>query len=70
VTVTIHYDPSLVPGGRTGSLVMLHLVNGKWVNVTNQIDPKKSIVTGACPLPPASGGTTDLSLFAVAYKTK
>jgi hypothetical protein len=69
VTVAIHYDRSLVPGGKTGSLVMLHLVNGTWVNVTNQIDPKKSVVSGACPLP-KGGPPTDLSLFAVAFKVK
>ena len=70
VTMAIHYDRSLVPGGKDGRLALLHLVSGKWGDVTNQIDPKRSVVSGACPAPKASGGTTDLGIFAIAFKAK
>ncbi len=70
VSVAIKYDRSLVPGGKAGRLVLLHFEAGKWVDVTDEVDPKKTVVRGAIPAPPASGGTTDLSLFAIAVRNK
>ena len=70
VTVAIHYNRLMVPAGEDGRLALLHLENGTWVDRTNQIDPNQSLITGGCPSPSASGGTIDLSLFAVAYRAK
>ena len=66
--VTIHYDSSLVPDGKDGRLALLRLVGARWIDVTDEIDPEESVVSGAVPVARASGGVTDLSIFAVAFR--